>query len=62
MKLLGSMMREDLLISEFRKPRQMLSDQEYDGHLSILDDKMAETLGSPEPRDPPHHFFLIICI
>ena len=38
-------MRKDLLISEFRKPRQMLGDQEYDGHLSIHDDKMAEDLG-----------------
>ena len=40
-------MREDLLISEFRKPRQMLGDGEYDGHLSIHDDKMAEDLGFP---------------
>ena len=52
-------MREDLLISEFRTPRQMLGDQEYDGHLSIHDDKMAETLGSPVPRDPSISPFLL---
>jgi len=51
------MMREDLLISEFRKPRQMLGDQEYDGHLSIHDDKMAEDLGfSGAPIEGPTHF------
>ena len=50
-------MREDLLISEFRKPRQMLGDQEYDGHLSIHDDKMAENLGfSGAPIEGPTHF------
>ena len=50
-------MREDLLISEFRKPRQMLGDQEYDGHLSIHDDKMAEDLGfSGAPIEGPTHF------
>ena len=32
-------------VGEFRRPRQMLGDQEYDGHLSIHDDKMAEDLG-----------------
>ena len=50
-------MREDLLISEFRKPRQMLGDQEYDGHLSIHDDKIAEDLGfSGAPIEGPTHF------
>ncbi len=50
-------MREDLLISEFRKPRQMLADQEYDGHLSIHDKKMAEDLGfSGAPIEGPTHF------
>ena len=34
-----------MLVGEFRRPRQMLGDQEYDGHLSIHDDKMAEDLG-----------------
>ena len=51
------MIRKDLLISEFRKPRQMLGDQEYDGHLSIHDDKMAEDLGfSGAPIEGPTHF------
>ena len=50
-------MSADLLISEFRKPRQMLGDQEYDGHLSIHDDKMAEDLGfSGAPIEGPTHF------
>ncbi len=50
-------MREDLLISELRKPRQMLGEQEYDGHLSIHDDKMAEDLGfSGAPIEGPTHF------
>ena len=35
----------DWMIGEFRMPRQMLGNQEYDGHLSIHDDKMAEDLG-----------------
>ena len=50
-------MHEDLLTSKFRKPRQMLGDQEYDGHLSIHDDKMAEDLGfSGAPIEGPTHF------
>ena len=47
----------DLLKSQFRKPRQMLGDQKYDGHLSIHDDKMAEDLGFPgAPIEGPTHF------
>ncbi len=43
--------------SEFRHPRQMLGDQEYDGHLSIHDDQMAEDLGfSGAPIEGPTHF------
>ncbi|MGI9219618.1 MAG: hypothetical protein ACR2QS_01120 [Woeseiaceae bacterium] len=43
--------------SEFRYPRQMLDSQEYDGHLSIHDDKMAEDLGfSGAPIEGPTHF------
>ena len=38
-------MHSDWLSGEFRRPRQMLGDQEYDGHLSIHDDQMAEDLG-----------------
>lgn len=39
-----------LVTGEFRKPRQMLSNQEYDGHVSIHDDKMAEDLALSESR------------
>ena len=50
-------MSADLLKSKFRKPRQMLGDQEYDGHLSIHDDNMAEDLGFPgAPIEGPTHF------
>ena len=38
-------MSVEWLVGEFRTPRQMLGDQEYDGHLSIHDDQMAEDLG-----------------
>jgi hypothetical protein len=42
---------------EFRRPHQMLDSQEYDGHLSIHDDKMAEDLGfSGAPIEGPTHF------
>ncbi|MGI9234715.1 MAG: hypothetical protein ACR2RD_13865 [Woeseiaceae bacterium] len=45
------------IYSEFRHPRQMLDSQEYDGHLSIHDDKMAEDLGfSGAPIEGPTHF------
>ena len=45
------------IFSEFRYPRQMLDAQEYDGHLSIHDDKMAEDLGfSGAPIEGPTHF------
>ena len=47
----------ELIYSEFRKPRQMLGTQEYDGHLSIHDDKMAGDLGfSGAPIEGPTHF------
>jgi len=47
----------NMLVGEFRKPRQMLGDQEYDGHLSIHDDKMAEDLGfAGAPIEGPTHF------
>jgi len=43
--------------SEFRYPRQMLGTQEYGGHLSLHDDKMAEDLGfSGAPIEGPTHF------
>lgn len=45
------------IYGEFRHPRQMLGTQEYDGHLSIHDDKMAEDLGfSGAPIEGPTHF------
>ena len=45
------------IFSEFRHPRQMLAHQEYDGHLSIHDDKMAEGLGfAGAPIEGPTHF------
>lgn len=43
--------------SEFKYPRQMLDSQQYDGHLSIHDNKMAEDLGfSGAPIEGPTHF------
>jgi hypothetical protein len=42
-----------------RRPRQMLADQEYGGHVSIHDDSMAETLGfRAGPIEGPTHFSL----
>jgi len=45
------------LSGPFRAPRQMLAEQEYDGHVSIHDDAMAEKLGfSGAPIEGPTHF------
>lgn len=45
------------LSGPFRAPKQMLADQEYGGHVSIHDDKMAEGLGFPgAPIEGPTHF------
>ena len=45
------------LSGPLRKPRQMLADQTYDGHLSIHDDKTASDLGlSAGPIEGPTHF------
>ena len=50
-------MSENLIYGEFRHPRQMLGTQEYDGHLSIHDDRMAEDLGfAGAPIEGPTHF------
>lgn len=50
-------MTEHRIYGEWRTPRQMLADQEYDGHLSIHDDKMAEDLGfAGAPIEGPTHF------
>ncbi len=45
------------IYGEYRFPKQMLDAQEYDGHLSIHDDQMAEDLGfSGAPIEGPTHF------
>ncbi len=50
-------MSDSTVYSEFRHPRQMLASQEYDGHLSIHDDAMAEDLGfAGAPIEGPTHF------
>ncbi len=46
-----------VLSGPYRSPKQMLATQEYDGHLSIHDDKTAETLGfKGAPIEGPTHF------
>ncbi|MEM7187985.1 MAG: hypothetical protein AAF439_00105 [Pseudomonadota bacterium] len=46
-----------VLSGPLRQPRQMLADQEYGGHVSIHDDKMAEDLGFVAgPIEGPTHF------
>ncbi len=45
------------LSGPLRRPRQMLAGQEYDGHVSIHDDAMAEKLGfRAGPIEGPTHF------
>ena len=45
------------LCGEFRKPRQMLAHQQYEGHVSIHDGAMASKLGfSGAPIEGPTHF------
>ena len=45
------------LCGPLRKPRQMLAEQTYGGHLSIHDDKTAENLGlRAGPIEGPTHF------
>lgn len=47
----------DALVGPFRAPRQMLADQEYDGHTSVHDDATADKLGLPgAPIEGPTHF------
>lgn len=46
-----------VLCGPFRKPRQMLAEQVYDGHRSIHDDQMAADLGlRAGPIEGPTHF------
>lgn len=47
----------DSLVGPFRAPRQMLAEQEYDGHTSVHDDATAATLGlAGAPIEGPTHF------
>ena len=47
----------DTLVGPFRAPRQMLAEQEYDGHTSVHDDATAGALGLPgAPIEGPTHF------
>lgn len=47
----------DVLIGPFREPRQMLADQEYDGHTSVHDEATADKLGlKGAPIEGPTHF------
>jgi len=47
----------EIVTGEFRRPRQMLTSQEHDGHASIHDDSTAETLGFVgAPIEWPTHF------
>jgi len=48
---------DGVLNGPFRKPLQMLAEQEYGGHLSIHDDDQAQELGfSGAPIEGPTHF------
>ncbi len=45
------------LVGPTRMPRQMLGDQEYDGHASVHDDDVADELGlAGAPIEGPTHF------
>lgn len=47
----------DVLTGPARQPRQMLHDQEYDGHASVHDGEVADKLGlSGAPIEGPTHF------
>jgi acyl dehydratase len=47
----------EALTGPFRAPRQMLAEQEYDGHTSVHDDATADKLGLPgAPIEGPTHF------
>ena len=54
----------DALAGPWRMPRQMLNNQQYDGHVSIHDDKMAQKLGFKGGTiEGPTHFsqFVPLC-
>jgi hypothetical protein len=45
------------LVGQTRAPRQMLGEQEYDGHASVHDDDVADELGlAGAPIEGPTHF------
>lgn len=47
----------DALVGPFRAPRQMLADQQYDGHTSVHDEATADKLGlAGAPIEGPTHF------
>jgi hypothetical protein len=47
----------DALVGPFRAPRQMLAEQEYDGHTSVHDEATADKLGlAGAPIEGPTHF------
>jgi acyl dehydratase len=47
----------DVLTGPWRSPRQMLAEQEYDGHTSVHDDETAAKLGlAGAPIEGPTHF------
>lgn len=47
----------DTLVGPWRAPRQMLAEQEYDGHTSVHDDATAAKLGlAGAPIEGPTHF------
>jgi len=47
----------DTLVGPWRAPRQMLAEQEYDGHASVHDDATAARLGlAGAPIEGPTHF------
>src|SRR5277367_5392305 len=49
--------QEGVLSGPFRAPRQMLAEQQYDGHASIHDDATAQKLGFKGATiEGPTHF------
>ena len=49
--------RDGRVVGPERQPRQMLADQEYDGHTSVHDDATADKLGlQGAPIEGPTHF------
>jgi hypothetical protein len=55
----------DLIAGPWRMPRQMLNNQQYDGHVSIHDDAMAQKLGFKGGTiEGPTHFsqFIPLCV